>query len=74
MTRYEVQFELPVNNPVSNVGKKMGKNGMIFFVPINHPDAHNMGFEDLIAAAELSGRIVLSTGHNKKSVDSTKRT
>lgn len=66
MTKYEVQFELPVDNPVSNVGICRKKTVTIFLVPINHPDAHNMGFQDLVAAAELSGRIVLPTVLNNK--------
>lgn len=76
MTSYEVQYELPVDNPVSSVGKCVMKGRIVFLVPINHPDAHNMGFQDLIAAAELSGRLVLSTILNNKrlpkSTDSSK--
>lgn len=74
MTSYSVQYSLPVENPVNNVSKFKGKGFIRFTVPINHPDAHNMGFQDLQAAAELSGLIDLSTAYNKKktSVD-TKR-
>lgn len=64
MTKYEVQFELPVDNPAMNVGIRRGKGVTTFFVPINHKDAHNMGYQDLIAAAQLSGRVVLFTDHN----------
>lgn len=73
MTRYEVQFELPVENPVSNVGICKRKGVTIFLVPINHPDAHNMGYQDLIAATELSGRIVLSPSLNNKIASSKDR-
>lgn len=66
MTRYGVQFELPVDNPVMNVGVMRGQNGPIFFVPINYPDAHNLGYWQLEAAVKLSGRLVLSTHLNRK--------
>lgn len=66
MTQFIVQFVLPVDNPVSNVSMRKGKGFVEFLVPLNHPDAHNMGFQDLIAAAELSGLIHLSPGLNKK--------
>jgi hypothetical protein len=68
MTKYSVQFIMPVDNPVSNVSMYRGKGYYNFSVPINHPDAHKMNLMDLIAAAELSGLIHLSTGHNKKKV------
>lgn len=72
MTRYEVQFELPVNNPENNVSKRVKKGVTIFFVPINHPDAHNMGYQDLIAAQELSGLLKLSPPLNN-TVDTKKK-
>lgn len=65
MTSYSVQYSLPVDNPVNNVSKHVGKGFIRFTVPINHPDAHNMGFQDLIAAAELSGLLDLSTPLNR---------
>jgi hypothetical protein len=61
MTTYQVQFVLPVDNPVSNVSMSKRSKVITFFVPINHPDAHKMGFMDLLASAELSGLIDLST-------------
>lgn len=76
MTSYQVQFILPVDNPVNNV--RMSKRGksITFEVPINYPDAHNLGFSDLMAAAELSGLFTVSPPLNKnrltKSTDSTK--
>ena len=72
MTSYSVQFLLPVDNPVNNVMKRVGKGHITFSVPINHPDAHNMGFQDLIAAAELSGLIDLSTPHNRNKKENIK--
>lgn len=69
MTTYNVQYILPVDNPENNVSKRSNKFGITFFVPINHPDAHNMGFQDLLAAADLSGLLVVSTPHNKNRVD-----
>ena len=67
MTTYSVQFELPVDNPERNVSIRRGKGSVTFFVPINHPDAHNMGFQDLIAAAELSGLVRIVPSPNNKS-------
>lgn len=65
MTAYSVQYSLPVDNPVNNVSKYVGKGFIRFTVPINHPNAHNMGFQDLLAAQELSGLLELSPKHNK---------
>jgi len=66
MTNYNVQFVLPVDNPSSNVRITRRKGSISFEVPINHPDAHRMGFMDLCAAAELSGLFSVSTTLNKK--------
>lgn len=66
MTRYQVQYDFPVENPVSNVSIYRGKEVIEFLVPLNHPDAHNMGFQDLLAAAELSGLCHLPTKPIKK--------
>jgi len=72
MTAYDVQFVLPVDNPEKNV--RITRKGKVahFEVPINHPDAHNMGFMDLLAAAELSGLLGLPThlNSNKSLTDS----
>lgn len=66
MTTYTVQYTLPVDNPVSKVSVRRQKAHMVFDVPINHPSAHKMGLMDLIAAAELSGLITVSTDLNNK--------
>jgi hypothetical protein len=67
--KFVVQYVLPVDNPVNNVSKRRVQGGWEFLVPINHPSAHNLGFQDLVAAAELSGLIHLSTPpKNKNSV------
>lgn len=47
---YVVQFTLPVDNPGNNVRLRVKKKVGIFEVPINHPAAHNIGLQDLIAA------------------------
>lgn len=73
MTSYEVQYILPVDNPVSNVSMMRSKHQMCFLVPINHPDAHKMTLQDLIAAAELSGLITVSPTLNKIRVDKGKK-
>jgi hypothetical protein len=74
MTSYSVQYTLPVDNPVSNVSKSSGKGSIEFLVPINHPDAHTMGFMDLLAAAELSGLIHLRTRLKNKRLTVDKNT
>lgn len=73
MTTYSVQFTLPVDNPGMNVSIKRSKGCCVFYVPINHPDAHNLGFQDLIAATELSGLVTVSTPLNKTVLDSSKK-
>lgn len=68
MTSYEVQFILPVDNPVNNV--RMSRRGKVvtFEVPINHPEAHKMGFMDLMTAAELSGLFTVSPPLNNRKI------
>ena len=68
MTSFSVQFILPVDNPVNNV--RMCKQGkvVIFEVPVNHPEAHSMGFMDLMAAAELSGLFTVSPPLNNRKI------
>lgn len=52
MTKFSVQFTLPVDNPVNNVRCK-AKNGKFSFeVPLNHPDAHTMGLLQLLEASK----------------------
>jgi hypothetical protein len=73
MTTYTVQFILPVDKPESNVSITWHGRVAHFDVPINHPDAHNMGYQDLLAAAELSGLLGLPTHlNNKKKVFTSK--
>ena len=72
MTSYTVQFSLPVDNPVNKVSVTRKKSHLTFDVPLNHPEAHKMNLMDLIAAAELSGLLGLSTHLNKNSIDSKK--
>jgi len=67
MTQYQVQYTLPVDNPTINVSMKRAKGSYTFSVPLNHPDAHKMGFMDLLAAAELSGLVTVSTDLNTDS-------
>jgi len=67
MTSYKVQFELPVDNPAMNVRVKVNKTCKTFFVPINHPDIALMTYDDLVAAARVSGLLDLSTPLNNKS-------
>jgi len=72
MTTYTVQFVLPVDNPVNKVAVTRAKGHMRFEVPLNHPDAHTMGLMQLIAAAELSGLLGLST-HLKNKIASEEK-
>lgn len=67
MTEYRVQFELPSEDPVNNVRMERRKRVIHFFVPINHPDAHNLGLAELIAAVERRKLLTVSTGLNNKS-------
>lgn len=64
MTEYSVQYVLPVDNPEKKVLVTKRKGCYSFEVPVNHPEAHSMGFMDLLAAAELSGLLGLSTDLN----------
>jgi hypothetical protein len=64
MKRYTVQFEMPCEYPVNNVRMICRKNVNHFFVPINHKDAHNMGYQDLLAAVEVGKLFALSTRLN----------
>lgn len=66
MTAYTVQYVLPVDNPVNNVRLTRKKQVMIFEVPINYPDAHEMTLRQLIEASERSGLLGLSTHVNNK--------
>lgn len=50
-TRYEVQFTIPCEEPENNVRRKFKRGTYCFEVPINHPLAHNLGYQDLLAAA-----------------------
>lgn len=71
LTTYCVQYVLPVDNPVMNVRASVNNYGWTFFMPLNHPDAHNIGFQDLMAAWELGGKQVELTYHKKKRVESS---
>jgi hypothetical protein len=64
MTTYTVQFVLPVDKPENKVLVVKRKSHWLFEIPINHPDAHNLGFMDLLAASELSGLLGLSPSSN----------
>jgi hypothetical protein len=74
MTKFTVQFELPVDNPMNNVRIKRSKMGVTFFVPINYPDIHSLTYSDLIAAVELSGLLHISTPLNNTKEVLTKST
>lgn len=71
MTRFEVQYVLPVNDPVNNIGVFQRKKFLTFLVPINHPNAHNIGLQDLLAAVERQELLGLSTPLNNKSLSET---
>lgn len=64
MTRYEVQFIMPVDNPVNNVSMTKRKGAFVFFVPINYPDVQKLSLFDLIDAQRRSGLFSLSTPLN----------
>lgn len=62
--KFSVQYIWPVNNPEYNVGMERGHRVFKFYVPINHPEAHNMGFQELLEAAQLSDSFTVSTPLN----------
>jgi len=64
MTKYTVQFEMPCEDPVNNVSMTRGKKVMHFFVPLNHPLAHNLGLVQLLEALERRALSTLSTPLN----------
>lgn len=64
MTTYSVQYTLPVDIPSVSVRMIRNKGVITFQVPINHPDAHNMGFQDLLAAVDLGKKPDLSSTLN----------
>lgn len=64
MTKYDVQFELPCEDPVNKVRMERRRGVIHFFVPLNHPDAHNLGLSDLIEAVERAEKFALFTGLN----------
>jgi len=59
MTRFTVQFELPVENPENNVSMKRVRGSIKFFVPVNLHDAHHLGFQELLEKAERCGKLRL---------------
>ncbi len=67
MTRFVVQFTLPVDNPVDNVRVSLGPEGYFFEVPINTPGCEQMGFSQLLALVPDEKLSALSTALNKKS-------
>lgn len=69
MKSYEVQFELPCENPVNNVRVIKRRKRWTFLLPINHPNAHNAGLQQLIEYSERAKLLDLSTPL-KNTVDS----
>lgn len=57
VTGYQVQFTLPVDNPVNKVRKTRKNHVIIFDIPINFPDVHNLGYADLLLAADAAEKL-----------------
>lgn len=55
---------MPCEYPEHNVRMIRRKAVNHFFVPINHKNAHNMGYQDLIEAVERAKLFELSTRFN----------
>lgn len=66
MTRYTVQIEMPCEDPVNNVRIIRKRKVLHFFVPLNHPDVHNMGLCELLEAVERREKLDLFTGLNNR--------
>jgi len=66
--RYVVQYVIPVNNPEDNVIAIRRKTVVIFEVPINLPDLHNLGYSQFVDLVERRERLALLAEPNK-SVD-----
>lgn len=62
--KFSVQYIWPVDNPEYNVGMERRRRVFKFFVPINHPDAHTMGFQQLLEAGHLHDLSAQSTALN----------
>lgn len=71
MTRFIVQFCMPVDNPENNVRMswvdEAEKSCLFFEVPINSPNAHMLGLAELLslAGANKDNRRVLHTHKNR---------
>lgn len=63
---YQVQYVLPVDNPMNKVRVEVKNRVSTFLVPINHPFAHSMGLQELLGAAKLSEEFTVLTGLNNK--------
>lgn len=68
--RWIVQLTTPVDKPVYNVRMLVQRWGYYFEVPINYPNVHNCGFEELFEAQYRTKLFRESTDLNKKSLDS----
>lgn len=64
--KFTVQYIWPVNNPEYNVGMERRRRVFKFYVPINHPNAHTMGFQELLEAGQATDLSTLSTPLNNK--------
>lgn len=71
---WHVQLEVPVDNPVYNVRMTYESGAYCFTVPINYPNVHSLGFEELFEAQGRATKYRLSTDLNKNSLDQSTST
>lgn len=61
---WSVQLLMPVDNPVYNVRMFHRKGVYTFEVPMNYPNVHNIGFEELFQAQARSKKFTQFTDIN----------
>jgi hypothetical protein len=66
VTSYEVQYTVAENNPVNKVYATRKQQRWVIHIPINFPNVHRMGLEELLLAADASKLFRLSPDLNKK--------
>ena len=70
MKAYQVQFSLPCEKPEDNIKIIRRKTIIIFEVPVNLPELHNVGYSQLLEFSERAAlRQVINMDNNNTGVD-----